>query len=103
MTATGLKSLKKAYEAEISARVKDDEIKIAQIKCDERAELSGAGVDTTMTEGLQEEISMAKSRIDSIESERDIVVAYRNDCKRLLDHENDFKTQKKDIEAADAA
>ena len=93
----------KSYEAEISARLKEDDIKIAQVKCDERAELSGAGVDTTMTNGLQEEISMAKSRIDSIEKERDIVVEYRNDCKRWLDHEDNFKSQKKDIEATDAA
>lgn len=98
-----LDGLIRAYKAEIAARLEEDEVKIAQIKCDERAELSGAGVDTTMTDSLQKEISVAKSRIDSIERERDIVATYRNDCKRLLDHEDDFKSQKKDIEAADSA
>ena len=97
-----LEELIRAYKAEICARLKEDEIKIAKVKRDERAELSGAGVDTTMTDDLKEEISIIKSKIDSIERDRDIEVRYRNDCKRLLDHEGDFKSQKKEFEADDA-
>lgn len=92
-----------AYHAEISARMKEDDLKIAQLKSDESVELSGAGADTTMTDVLQKQIDMTKSKIVRIEKEHDIVVEYRNDCKRLLDHEEEYKARKKDIEDTDAA
>lgn len=97
-----LDELIKAIEEEVSAYQKQHNLKIAKIKSDERAELSGAGVDVSITDGLQAEISIAKRDIGSIEKERDVVVEYRNDCKRLLDHEGDFRSQKKDVEDVDA-
>lgn len=98
-----LDELLNAIEVEVTAYQEQHELKIAKIRSDERAELSGAGVDVSITDGLQAEISIAKRDISSIEKERDVVVEYRNDCKRLLDHEGDFRSQKKDIEDVDAS
>ena len=91
------------YDAEISAREEEDDMKIEQLKRGEHAELSGVGADTTMTNDLQKEISIVKGRIDSIEKEQEVVIEYRSDCRRLLDHESDFKSQKNDVEAAQAS
>lgn len=61
-------------------------------------ELRNKNIDTTALKDCEAEIATVQRKLDDIENHREFVARYRYDKQELFDHEDEFKSEKQNVE-----
>lgn len=84
-------------QAEIKLQEQKAQQKLSQLQHQELEELHGRGVDTQLVEECNASIRATEAELKYIDNHRRIVIDYQRDKEELLDHEENFKAQKKQL------
>ena len=84
--------------AEIESRKKEFEKEREGLLQKRDDELKNKNVDTTALKECETEIATVQHKLDDIENHRDLVARYRYDKQELFDHEDEFKSEKQNVE-----
>lgn len=87
-----LKAKEEEKRKEINSRHKDLQLK-------EHDELQGLGADTTAIEQCRNAIEATNNKLKVIEEQHHYVIEYRKDENELFSHENEFKEERRKLQA----
>ena len=81
---------------------KDIDERRQMLERQEREELKGKGVDTNALDLCRRDLASVQTALDKISEQRHFVIEYRKDEEELFSHEQEFREEKKQLEAKDA-
>lgn len=84
--------------AEIESRKKEFEKEREDLLQKRDDELRNKNIDTTALKDCEAEIATVQRKLDDIENHREFVARYRYDKQELFDHEDEFKSEKQNVE-----
>ena len=81
---------------------KDIDERRQMLELQERDELKGKGADTNALDLCRRDLASVQTALDKISEQRHFVIEYRKDEEELFSHEQEFREEKKQLEAKDA-
>ena len=81
---------------------KDIDERWQMLERQEREELKGKGADTNALDLCRRDLASVQTALDKISEQRHFVIEYRKDEEELFSHEQEFREEKKQLEAKDA-
>ncbi|MGM9816560.1 MAG: ATP-binding protein [Lepagella sp.] len=94
-----LEEFKSRQKMEAAERAKEVETRRAELQRQEHDELKGHGADIGAIELCRKEIVSIQELIDRIASQHHFVIEYRKDDEELFSHEEEFREDKRRLEA----
>lgn len=94
-----LEEFKSRQEVEAAERAKEVEVRRAELMRHERDELKGHGADIDAIELCRKEMARIQEVIDRIAAQHHYVIEYRKDDEELFSHEEEFREDKRRLDA----
>ena len=95
-------AFRKKQTEEKSNKKNDIDERRQMLERQERDELKGKGADTNALDLCRRDLASVQTVIDKIGEQRHFVIEYRKDEEELFSHEQEFREEKKQLEAKDA-
>ena len=87
---------------EKSNKKKDIDERRQMLERQERDELKGKGADTNALDLCRRDLASVQTALDNISEQRHFVIEYHKDDEELFSHEQEYREEKKQLEAKDA-
>lgn len=87
----------KQMETDIQQKEKDINLRIEQLKTEQKDELNTKGADTQKIDDIDLKLSQIDAELTFIENNRDQVAEYNKDKRELFDREKEFKSLKSEL------
>ncbi|MGN0237843.1 MAG: ATP-binding protein [Lepagella sp.] len=94
-----LEECKSRQKVEAAERAREVEVRRAELQRQERDELKGHGADIDAVELCRKEMARLQEVIDRIAAQHHYVIEYRKDDEELFSHEEEFREDKRRLEA----